>query len=443
VKRVLIISADVAGGHDAASAALRARILARYPGATVTSTNGLAALGSITHRVVRDGYQRQLRHAQWSYRLLFHACDSRLLSSILWRLLPLVFGARMLRHVRQSNPDLVVSTYPLCTGVLGGLRSRGSLDARLIALVTDIHPHRMWFAPGVDQHLVCAPGDISRTTRAMPWACVSAVRPPTNERFAARPGVREAARDALELPNGARVVVVTGGAWGVGSMQRIVSALDRPEQIVVVACGHNANLQRELAQTRWSGEVRPIGFTDRMHDYMHAADAVVATGAGLTVFEAIAARVAVVMASPLPGHGIRSAKALQRDGLAAYSTRLAGLPAAVDRTLHTHGDGAYLAARDALLSFPCAAEYVTTPVLIPPTHTLRPSGRLRRTSRTLTRVAVPALVAALMMFALRTPAGGLHEDLVRADRVVDRTTSKARMEIRELPAKVARVRHPH
>src|SRR5437879_9907807 len=61
-------------------------------------------------------------------------------------------GARGLaRLIRSVRPDVVVSTYPQTTEVLGWLRRRGRLDIPVCAAVTDIAGLRYWAAKGIDR----------------------------------------------------------------------------------------------------------------------------------------------------------------------------------------------------------------------------------------------------------------------------------------------------
>ena len=84
-------------------------------------------------------------------------------------------------------------------------------------------------------------------------------------------------------------MLVSGGGWGVGDVDGAVEtalALDGVAQVVCL-CGRNEELRARLAEEH-AGEprVRVEGFTDRMGDWMAAADALVHSTGGLTVLEA-------------------------------------------------------------------------------------------------------------------------------------------------------------
>jgi UDP-N-acetylglucosamine:LPS N-acetylglucosamine transferase len=102
------------------------------------------------------------------------------------------------------------------------------------------------------------------------------------------PPERAAARAALGLPAGDPIVLVSGGGWGVGDLEQAARAvLALPGAHAVCLCGDNTALRARL-DAAFAGEprVRSEGFTERMCEWMAAADALVHSTAGLTVFEA-------------------------------------------------------------------------------------------------------------------------------------------------------------
>ncbi|MBC7462581.1 MAG: hypothetical protein H7287_14595 [Thermoleophilia bacterium] len=325
-QRVLLVSADVGGGHDAIAAAWTRTHRTTHPHADVTCCNGLEAMGERTRRFVRDGYARGLDYAPWIWTAFFRVFGSRLFAPLAWWFLPAMYRRRLQRVVARVQPDLVVSTYPLCTAVLAGLRRRGALGAPLHAVIGDVDPHRMWFAPGVDLHVVATPADMQRARQLVPWARVEQAAPAVDPAFQRAAKLRRPAcapRHGSPAPR----VLVTGGAWGAGDLLGIVDSLrqQRPTWQVTVACGHNAGVHERLASRR-DPYLQAVGFTDALPELMAAADVIVATGPGMTFFEAQASHLPIVMAGVIPGHGRRSAAAAELDGSACWARELSRLP---------------------------------------------------------------------------------------------------------------------
>src|SRR6476659_3474619 len=103
-----------------------------------------------------------------------------------------------------------------------------------------------------------------------------------------QPPERGAARAALGLPAEGPVVVVSGGGWGIGDVDQAArTVLGIPGATAVCLCGGNAGLRARLdAAFADEPRLRTEGFTDRMADWLSAADVLVHSTAGLTVLEA-------------------------------------------------------------------------------------------------------------------------------------------------------------
>ena len=115
-------------------------------------------------------------------------------------------------------------------------------------------------------------------------------------------------------------MLVSGGGWGVGDVAGAVEAALAADRVtrVVCLCGHNDALRRRIA-ARFASEprVRVEGFTDRMPEWMAAADVLVHSTCGLTVLEATMRGCAAVSFGWGRGHIRRNDAALRRFGLAA------------------------------------------------------------------------------------------------------------------------------
>ena len=127
------------------------------------------------------------------------------------------------------------------------------------------------------------------------------------------------ARRSLGLPEGGRMVVVSGGGWGVGDLEGAIDTALALEQVEVVAClcGRNEDLRVRLAR-RYDGElrVRLVGFTEQMSEWLAAADALVHSTGGLTVLEAHVRGCPTISYGWGRGHIRANNKAFRRYGIA-------------------------------------------------------------------------------------------------------------------------------
>jgi UDP-glucose 4-epimerase len=316
--RVLLLTADIGEGHDLPARIIKADVEREIPGATVEIADGLAQMGWILSAVVRDGSRFSFRWTPWlfdvQYWLITRFAPTRWLAHHLNYML----GARgLLRTVAARRPDVIVSTYPGVTAVLGMLRENRRLEVPVHSAITDLAGLRYWVHPGIDLHYVTHPESIEEVEALAGPARVEWMRPPIAPEFLI-PRTRVDARRALGVPAHGRLVLVSGGGWGIGDLEGAIrAALSDGDTTVACIAGRNESAREKLRQ-RFADDprVRVIGFTEQMSDWMAAADAMVHSTAGLTVLEAHIRGCPVVSYGFSAGHLRANNAAFERFGLA-------------------------------------------------------------------------------------------------------------------------------
>jgi processive 1,2-diacylglycerol beta-glucosyltransferase len=312
-RRVLILSADVGEGHAAAARALAQQVNASEQDAEVIVIDGLAAMGRVLRQVVQDGYRVQLRFLPWSYTLVYwlleHVAPVRWLTRLQLRM----FGARPLaRRIAEYDPDVIVSTYPAVTVVLARLRRTGVVNCPTVATITDLTGLFFWAQPGIDMHLVMYGESMPSVERIAGRDSARLVRPLISAEFL-QPRCPLEARRALGLPEEGRLVVVSGGGWGVGDVEGAVRELCRVSEVSAIVClaGYNEQLHERLSSTfAAESRVHVYGFTDQMPQLLAAADALVHSTGGVTCLEAKATGTPVVSYGLPVGHARLNTRAM-------------------------------------------------------------------------------------------------------------------------------------
>jgi len=121
------------------------------------------------------------------------------------------------------------------------------------------------------------------------------------------------ARRTLGLPEDGRMVVVSGGGWGVGDVLGAVREFIRvPEaSSIVVLAGRNEQLAEKLRRTfATESRVHVYEFTDKMPELLAAADVLVHSTGGVTCLEAMAAGTPVVSYGLPVGHARVNTRAM-------------------------------------------------------------------------------------------------------------------------------------
>jgi processive 1,2-diacylglycerol beta-glucosyltransferase len=338
-KRVLILSADVGEGHAAAARALARQLDASPEPTEVTVIDGLAAMGPLLQPVVEDGYRVQLRFFPWTYTAIYWLLESVAPVRIFARKLLCLLGSRPLaRRIAEYEPDVVVSTYPAVTVVLARLRRTQLVHCPTVATITDLTGLFFWAQPGIDTHLVMYGESMSSVEAIAGRGSAHLVRPLISSEFLDERTQSES-RGALGLPEDGRMVVVSGGGWGVGDIEgavREIACIPDVEAIVCLA-GRNEQLRERLAAD-FSGEsrVHVYGFTERMPEILAAADTLVHSTGGVTCLEAKAAGTPVVSYGLPVGHARLNTRAMADLGLLRLANDTRELRAHVEASFAEH-----------------------------------------------------------------------------------------------------------
>jgi processive 1,2-diacylglycerol beta-glucosyltransferase len=312
-QRVLILSADVGEGHAAAARALAEQLEASPQDVQVTIVDGLSAMGRVLRPVVQDGYRVQLRFIPWTYTLVYWMLERIAPVRYVARKLLCRLGGRPLaRCIESHSPDVIVSTYPAVTVVLAHLRRTHVVSCPTVATITDLTGLFFWAQPGIDVHLVMYGESIASVERIAGEGSVRLVSPLISAEFL-KPQCPVQARGELGLPQEGRMVVVSGGGWGVGDVEGAVHELCKVPDISSIVClaGRNEPLADRLHEVFGSEtRVHVYGFTDKMPQLLAAADALVHSTGGVTCLEAKATGTPVVSYGLPVGHARLNTRAM-------------------------------------------------------------------------------------------------------------------------------------
>jgi len=346
-RSVLIISAEMGEGHNAAAAALTEAIRECWPGCAVEQVDTMELRGHRFARLARWSYGFQLNVWPWSYEAFYSVLSSSQRVADLSRaVVRAFFGPRIAKTVLKDKPDVVISTYPFGSAALDWLRRKGRMSALAVTYIPAFHVHPLWAYEGIDLHFAMydTAGEHALLPRGGGSFKVGA--PPVRRGFGEVS--REQARQALGLGPDEFVVLVTGGAWGLGAVAAAVESLvglaraataakragtgGRPLHVLAV-CGKNAQLEARANALvdAHPGALTVFGYVTNMHEMMAASDVVVTNGAGVTVLEALRTPRPVVAFDPLAGHGVASTREMVRRHLAVEAPGVDELVAQVER----------------------------------------------------------------------------------------------------------------
>jgi len=317
--RILILSASIGAGHDLPAEVMAEELRELEPAVAVKVLDTVKEAGPILEAFVDSG---SLFHSHWGnvvfdlqHRAMMQWGPGR---RAMTRTVMRLARRRIISVVERERPDVIVSTWPGGTEILGRLRLTGELTVPVVSAITDLASLWWWAQEGVDVHLVTHVESSAEIHEiAGPDAVIEHVRGLDDPAWV-QPLAEDDARRALGLPVEPKLVVVSGGGWGVGDLEGAIrTAAADGDTLVVCITGRNEALRERLEQRFGANEqVRVLGFTEQMSDWMAAADAMIHATAGLTVLEAHIRGCPVVSYGFSAGHLRANNAAFERFGLA-------------------------------------------------------------------------------------------------------------------------------
>jgi UDP-N-acetylglucosamine:LPS N-acetylglucosamine transferase len=346
-QRFLVLSASMGAGHDAVAGELAERLRAHGHGVLIRDV--LALLPPGVGAALRGSYRGSVRHAPQLYAAVYaaflapgskRAPGAGAVPRPGSAPLAVLAERPLMKVVDNWRPDAVISTFHLSAQVTGRLRERGSLRVPSVVAVIDFAVHRGWLHPGNDEYL-CVTEAAARTACTVTGRPSEATGPVVPRSFSVEspdgsgPGPGESGqpwRDEFELlAPGRKAVLLSAGAWGVGSeLPGTARRLAHLGVLPVLLCGHDERLRRRAASLPGA---LALGWVSDMPGLMSVSYALIDNAAGQTAAQALAAGLPVIGYRPLPGHGAEGIQAMADAGLSELARDHEELAVALNRLL--------------------------------------------------------------------------------------------------------------
>lgn len=214
--------------------------------------------------------------------------------------------------LKASMPDIVASVYPTA-GIVASMLAR-ELRFRTATIITDFGAHSQWISPKTGLYFVptdnlkeflvskgIKPGRIKVTGIPIRAAFSGVTKPAKRHPF---------------------TVLLMSGEYGIGKIRKLCRQLIKlPIQLIMV-CGNNKRLYRKVSELKKKSRAKNLtiyGFTDQVHKLMASSDLLIGKAGGITVSEAMAMGLPIIIYRPIPGQEIFNLDYLVNQGAALYA----------------------------------------------------------------------------------------------------------------------------
>lgn len=300
--RVLVFSASFGGGHRSAAEAIERYYRAHYGDTVdVRVVDFFDEFVPSLNVLAKFAYQQSVQFFPALYGT-FYDLSNKMPTNPVVHELKIMGMARAASYVDEFEPHAVISTFPVAGGVVADIKSDRPIVAATV--ITDYGAHRTWLHPAVDIYCVaCKEVREDLVVRGVPWERVVVSGIPIHERFS-QDVERAQSRKDLGLAD-RFTVMLTPVAGTPGDAKELSKRLLSVGVQVAAVTGRNDRLRKRLESVAKDNPMLKVfGFTDEMNRMMKAADVLVGKAGGLTVSEALAMGLPLIMFNPVPGQEI-------------------------------------------------------------------------------------------------------------------------------------------
>lgn len=344
-RRALVLMAEAGFGHRSAALAVAAALEQRYGAAcSVTVANPLAdARTPALLRSTETSYDRTVRHLPDLLWLGYRLSDHRAPTALMKRALTVSLFQAVRTVVRQTRPDVILTTYPHYLDPLDAVFADERRHTPLLTVLTDLVTlHRLWFHPVTDLCLV--PTAHARRLAlhlGMPRQRIRLTGIPVSPALAAAPAPPAEARAALGWPTD-RPTLLAVGSRRVRRLAEAAAALDTaspglPPLHLALVAGGDESLYARLQQRAWQLPVTIYNYVPNLPQLLLAADLVLAKAGGLIVAETLAAGKPLILVELIAGQETGNAAFVLNTGAGELAQQPERAPAIVRRWLAEGG----------------------------------------------------------------------------------------------------------
>ncbi|HEY6192903.1 MAG TPA: glycosyltransferase [Bacteroidota bacterium] len=279
---------------------------------------------------------------------------------------------KYLARLDSLKPDAVICTHFLPYVAIEEKIMRDSWRIPFFAVTTDYDVHSLWISRAI-RRFYAATDEAAWTILAhdVPESrtCVSGI--PVMPQFRS-PAKRLDARRKLELQPKLFTILILSGGYGVGVIDELVPSIaqflstrgHRRFQLLVV-CGKNPELYAKLNRISFppNVDVKLYQFIPFVDLAMASSDLLITKAGGLTVSEALASHLPMVILDPFPGQEGRNAEYVVEQGAALTATGFSNLYFKLDRLIEQPALLAAMKRRARAIARPHAATAILEDVL--------------------------------------------------------------------------------
>jgi len=317
-RNILIVTASIGSGHNKAAEAVSNEMKIKYPKSHIAVVDFMSTETGYLNGFLKEIYLKMLDYVPNVYDFLYNFTGGRLQGFSAQSMLALAMKKNMEDLIRQHQADLVICTHPFPCAAASYLKKNAQADMVLACVITDFSIHQMWVYKHVDLYFVATDEAKQELIhRGVEAERINVTGIPIDTCFD-KSYDKGALLQKFSLNAAMPIALIMGGGLGLGGVKTALMQLEelcQPIQILVVT-GANASLWSEIKENRNHSKhkIQVWGYSNNVQELMAVAAFLISKPGALTICEAMAMELPMLLHEPIPGPETENAAYVEQKG---------------------------------------------------------------------------------------------------------------------------------
>ena len=317
-KKILLMYISNISGHHSATLAIEQAINTLNPKLNILNINGFRYAYPIMEKVINTIYMGVINKCPHIWDFLYD--NPSVVNKIngIKEYINRKNRDKIDRLIRAENCRVVICSQAFPCGMVADYKKFYCSDLKLIAVITDFIPHSYWVYDEIDFYIVgSVEAKETLLNKGVREEKIKLFGIPIDPKFS-RELNKIIVADELKINLDKPVVLIMGGSHGIGPIKNLASALDDSDinAKFLIVTGANKKLFNWLKQKIFKKDIAIYGYTDSIDKLMTVADVLITKPGGITIAEALAKNLPMLIIRPIPGQEQNNANFLLKYGAA-------------------------------------------------------------------------------------------------------------------------------
>ncbi|MDP4176885.1 MAG: glycosyltransferase [Bacillota bacterium] len=331
---ILILTASFGLGHNSVAKAIAEQTIKLRPNLNVTTIDLLDLIFPASKYNFYKKYDFFIKHITPVYNF-FYTIKKSNSNSLPDKFIYLTKLNQMSCFLQDINPKLIVSTFPICSGLVSKFKDKNNSNIPLVTCITDVVHSMEWIHPNTDRYFVATNSIKSiLITKGIHKDKIKVTGVPVRHNFLEyTPHVQNNEKICKEL------LIMGGGLGNLKLDNGFFSWLNYKEGIhSTIITGKNESLYNSLINEKNEknlNNINIVGFTNDVADYMKNSDLLITKAGGISIFEAIYMELPMIIVAPSMGQEIENAKFIKNYSLGIVKNNMTEIKLCLDDYIYS------------------------------------------------------------------------------------------------------------